>query len=89
MVSSEQKEQIKQALAEQAKDEAKEQGTDALKNLTGGTEAGSLVNSLLGKKDSTQTDSTKVDSTKTDVKKAVEDKAKEALKGLIKKKKNN
>lgn len=90
LVSSERKQEVKEAVTEKAKEEVKEKGTTVVKDLTKDTEAGNLVNSLLGNKnDSTAQDSTKALPTKEAVKEEVQDKAKESLQNLLKKRKKN
>ncbi len=83
LMGSGQKQEVKEVLADKAKEEVKDASKDAIKNLTQGTEAGNVVQSLLGNKK----DSTATDSTKADIKQQVEDKAKDAVKNLLKKKK--
>jgi uncharacterized protein involved in outer membrane biogenesis len=80
LVSSEQKEQVKEA----AKTAAKEEGAKALEKAVKGTAAEKVVGGLLGtKKDTTKT---ATDTTKTTTPKKVEE-AKDLIKGLLKKKK--
>jgi hypothetical protein len=81
LVSQEQKEQVKEA----ATNAVKEEGTKALEKAVKGTEAEKVLNTVLGKSDST---STKRDTTNSNVvtEKKIED-AKDAIKGLLKKKK--
>lgn len=78
LVSAEQKEQVKEAVTAAAKEE----GTKAIQEAVKGTEAEKVVGKILGKSDSTKTDSTK---TATPAKQ-LED-ARDAIKGLLKKKK--
>ncbi len=78
LVSTEQKEQVKEAVTAAAKEE----GSKAIQEAVKGTEAEKVVGKLLGKSDSTQTDTTK---TATPAKQ-LED-ARDAIKGLLKKKK--
>lgn len=78
LVSSEQKQQVKEAVTNVAKDKAKE----AAQQLVQGTPAKDLVNGLLGKKDSTKT---KTDSTKAN---PVQDALQNKLQNLLKRKKN-
>ena len=78
LVTAEQKEQVKDAV----KSAAKEEGTKAVQEAVKGTEAEKVLNKVLGKSDSTQTDTTKSATTPQQV----ED-AKNAIKGLLKKKK--
>lgn len=83
LLGSDAKAQIKDAAVTKAKEEAKTAATDAVKELTDGKDAGSIVGSLLN------SDSTKAnDSTKIEVKEAVEDKAKETIQNLFKNRKN-
>jgi AsmA-like C-terminal region/AsmA family len=79
LISSEQKEQVKEAV----KEVAKEEGTKAVQDIVKGTDAEEAVNEILGK---SKTDSTKTDTTSTNNTKQIED-AKDAIKGLLKKKK--
>ena len=76
----EQKEQVKEAITNTVQEKGKELITEAVK----GTEAKNLVNSILGKKDST---TTKTDSTKA-IAPAVQDLLKNKMQNLLKKKKN-
>lgn len=78
LVSTEQKEQVKDAVTTAAKEE----GTKAVKEAIKGTEAEKMLNKVLGKSDTVKTDTAKAVSTP----KQVED-AKNAIKGLLKKKK--
>ncbi len=78
LVSTEQKEQVKEAVTAAAKEE----GTKAIQEAVKGTEAEKVVGKILGKSDSTKTDSTQ---TATPAKQ-LED-ARDAIKGLLKKKK--
>jgi hypothetical protein len=80
LLLAEQKEQVKEALTNTAKEKGKELLQDAVK----GTEGKKLVDNLLGKKDST---ATKKDSTKTTTP-AVQDLLKNKMQNLLKKKKN-
>jgi uncharacterized protein (UPF0264 family) len=84
MASSEQKEQVKEAVS----NTAKEEGKKAIEKAVKGTEAEKIIGGILGgnKKDTTKT---KTDSTKTTApqEKKVEE-AKDLIKGLLKKKKN-
>jgi len=82
LIADEQKQQVKDA----ATAAAKEEGTKAIEQAVKGTDAEKIVGSILGKKDTakTKTDTTK---TTTTPKQQVED-AKNAIKGLLKKKKN-
>lgn len=78
LVGTEQKEQVKEAVT----NAAKEEGTKAIKEAVKGTEAEKVLDKVLGKGDSTKTDST---NTGTQEKKVEE--AKDLIKGLLKKKK--
>jgi hypothetical protein len=78
LVTQEQQEQVKEAV----KEKAKEEGTKAIKEAVKGTEAEKVLNKVLGKPDTAKTDTTKAVSTQ----KKVED-AKDAIKGLLRKKK--
>jgi hypothetical protein len=81
LMSTEQTEAAKEAVTEKAKEE----GTKAIQDAVKGTKAEEAVNKILGKKspsDSTETDSTKTTTTEKQV-----DKAKDAIKGLLKKRK--
>jgi uncharacterized protein involved in outer membrane biogenesis len=81
LVSSEQKEQAKEA----AKTVAKEEGAKALEKAVKGTAAEKVVGGLLGsKKDTTKT---KADTTKTTTQEKKVEEAKDLIKGLLKKKK--
>jgi uncharacterized protein involved in outer membrane biogenesis len=81
LVSSEQKEQVKEA----ATTAAKEEGAKALEKAVKGTAAEKVVGGLLGtKKDTTKT---KTDSTKTTTQEKKVEEAKDMIKGLLKKKK--
>ncbi len=80
LLMQEQKEQVKEAITNTVQEKGKELITDAIK----GTEAKNLVNSILGKKDST---ATKTDSTKATAP-AVQDLLKNKMQNLLKKKKN-
>ncbi|MGC4023261.1 MAG: AsmA-like C-terminal region-containing protein [Cyclobacteriaceae bacterium] len=77
LVSQEQKQQVKEAVT----NVAKEKGKEALKQAVENTPAKDLVNNLLGKKDTTKV---KKDSTKTGVQDVLQNK----LQNLLKKKKN-
>jgi uncharacterized protein involved in outer membrane biogenesis len=79
LVSTEQKEQVKEA----AKTAAKEEATKAVEKAVKGTEAEKVLNKVLGKSDSTA--ATK-DTTSTTTDKQLEG-AKDAIKGLLKRKK--
>lgn len=78
LVGTEQKEQVKEAVT----NAAKEEGTKAIKEAVKGTEAEKVLDKVLGKSDTTKTDST---ATGTQEKKVEE--AKDLIKGLLKKKK--
>jgi uncharacterized protein involved in outer membrane biogenesis len=80
LVMDEQKQQVKEAVTSAAKEE----GTKALEKAVKGTEAEKVLNKVLGKSDTAKTDTTKTTTTKTQT---VED-AKNAIKSLLKKKKN-
>jgi len=83
LIADEQKQQVKEA----ATAAVKEEGTKAIQQAVKGTDAEKIVGSILGKKDTTKT---KTDTTKTTTpskQQQVED-AKNAIKGLLKKKKN-
>jgi len=83
LIMDEQKSAVKEAVT----NAAKEEGTKAIQNAVKGTEAEKIVSGLLGKKDTTKT---KTDSTKTAAptpQQQVDD-AKNAIKSLLKKKKN-
>jgi hypothetical protein len=80
LLMQEQKEQVKEAITNTVQEKGKELITEAVK----GTEAKNLVNSILGKKDST---ATKTDSTKA-IAPAVQDLLKNKMQNLLKKKKN-
>jgi uncharacterized protein involved in outer membrane biogenesis len=96
LLMDEQKEQVKDA----AVNAAKEEGTKALQKAVKGTEAEKALNTILGgnktqKKDSTGTpvpDTTKtvntVPTTTEEVKQKVEDEAKQKIQNLLKRKKN-
>jgi hypothetical protein len=79
LVSSEQKEQVKEA----AKTAAKEEATKAVEKAVKGTEAEKVLNKVLGKSDST---TAAKDTTTTTTDKQLEG-AKDAIKGLLKRKK--
>lgn len=79
LVMDEQKQQAKEAVTAAAKEE----GTKAVQQIVKGTEAEKTVNRILGRSDSTATDTTKAVSTPQQV-----ENAKDAIKGLLKKKKN-
>lgn len=78
LISTEQKEQVKEAV----KEAAKEEGTKAIQEAVKGTDAEKIVGRILGKSDSTQTDTTKTTNQTQQL-----DAAKDAIKGLLKKKK--
>ncbi len=78
LISTEQKEQVKEAV----KEAAKEEGTKAIQEAVKGTDAEKVVGRILGKSDSTQTDTTKTTNQTQQL-----DAAKDAIKGLLKKKK--
>jgi hypothetical protein len=78
LVTAEQKEQVKEAV----KETAKEEGKKAVEQAVKGTEAEKVLNKVLGKSDTTKTDTTK---TTSPVKKVEE--AKDAIKGILKRKK--
>jgi uncharacterized protein involved in outer membrane biogenesis len=89
LVMTEQKEQVKEA----ATNVAKEEGKKAIEKAVKGTEAEKVIGGILGtnKKDSATTAKTDTAKTKAatpaeDVKQKVEDQAKQKLKGLLKKK---
>lgn len=77
LVSSEQKEQVKDAVTSAAKEEGKQAVQEAIK----GTEAEKVLNKVLGKSDTTKSDTTKTSQTQK-----IDD-AKNAIKGLLRKKK--
>lgn len=79
LVSAEQKEQVKEAVT----NAAKEEGTKAVQEAVKGTEAEAVVNEILGKPSAT--DSTKKDSTSSTTQQV--NQARDAIKGLLKKKK--
>lgn len=79
LVSTEQKEQVKEAVS----NAAKEEGTKAVQEAVKGTEAEAVVNEILGKPSAT--DSTKKDSTSSTTQQV--NQARDAIKGLLKKKK--
>lgn len=79
LVSTEQKEQVKEAVS----NAAKEEGTKAVQEAVKGTEAEAVVNEILGKP--SVTDSTKKDSTSSTTQQV--NQARDAIKGLLKKKK--
>lgn len=81
VASAEQKEQVKEAVT----NTAKEEGTKAIEKAVKGTEAEKVIGGLLGKKDTAKTDSTK--KAPTTQEKKIDD-AKKAVEGLFKKKKN-
>jgi hypothetical protein len=81
LVMDEQKQQVKEAVATAAKEE----GTKAIQQAVKGTDAEKVVNSILGKSDTTQT---KKDSVNTNTQQKNLEDAKNAIKGLLKKKKN-
>ncbi len=80
LVGTEQKEQIKEA----ATNAAKEEGTKAIKEAVKGTDAEKVLDKVLGKKDSTAAGSDSTNAATTE--KKVEE-AKDLIKGLLKKKK--
>jgi uncharacterized protein involved in outer membrane biogenesis len=93
LISEEQKEQVKEAVT----NAAKEEGTKALQKAVKGTEAEKVLGKILGSKTDAKKDSankTTTDTTKTstpdagDVKKQVEDEAKKKIQNLLKRKKN-
>lgn len=93
LASAEQKEQVKEAVT----NAAKEEGGKALQKAVKGTEAEKIVGAILGgnkKKDSTSatTDTTKAKTTAPtpteEVKQKVEDEAKKKIQNLLKRKKN-
>ncbi len=75
-----------EAAKEAVKEKAKEEGTKAIQDAVKGTKAEETVNKILGKK-TTSSDSTKSDSTKTTTTDKQVEKAKDAIKGLLKRKK--
>lgn len=79
LLLADQKEQVKEVLTNTAQEKGKELVTEAVK----GTDAKTLVNNLLGKKDSTKTDSTKTTTTQP-----IQDVLKNKMQNLLKKKKN-
>lgn len=81
LIGGEQKEQVKEAVS----NAAKEEGTKALEKAVKGTEAEKIVGSLLGKKDTTKTGT---DTTKATTQQQQIDDAKNAIKNLLKRKKN-
>lgn len=88
LVSSEQKEQVKEAVT----NVAEEKGKQAIDQALTGTKPKDIVGGLLGgKKDSTKvkTDSTKTDTTKTDLKQETQKVLQDKLQNLLKKKKKN
>jgi hypothetical protein len=78
LVTQEQKEQVKEAVT----NAAKEEGTKAIKEAVKGTEAEKVLDKVLGKKDTTKTDTTKAVTSEKQV-----EEAKDLIKGLLKKKK--
>ena len=84
--TSEQKDQVKEAVI----NKAKEEGTKALQDLTKGTEAENIVGNLLGKDKKTQTGDSTAKPTeepkKEEVKKQVENAAKDKINNLLKRK---
>jgi uncharacterized protein involved in outer membrane biogenesis len=76
LLMADQKEQVKEAITNTAQEKGKELIQDAVK----GTEAKTLVNSILGKQDTTKTDSTKTAA-------PVQDLLKNKMQNLLKKKK--
>jgi hypothetical protein len=83
IASAEQKQQVKDAVTNTAKEEA----TKALEKAAKGTKAEDVIGGILGKKDTakTKTDTTKTTPTQ---KQQAEDGAKDLIKGILKKKKN-
>lgn len=89
LVMTEQKEQVKEA----ATNIAKEEGKKAIEKAVKGTEAEKVIGGILGtdKKDTTTTKSetsTPTTPTKEETKQKVEEEAKKKIEGLLKKKKN-
>lgn len=83
LVTTEQKEQVKEVVTEKAKEE----GTKAIQDAVKGTKAEDVVNKILGNPKSAS-DTTKTDTTKTTTSTPKEvEKARDAIKGLLKKKK--
>lgn len=83
LVMSEQKEQAKEALTAAAKEE----GTKAVQDAVKGTEAEKVLNKILGKSEKSDTAAAKSDTTKAiSTQKQIES-AKDAIKGLLKRKK--
>jgi hypothetical protein len=80
LISKEQKEQVTDAVT----NAAKEEGTKAVKDAVKGTEAEKVLDKVLGKSDTAKTDTTK---TKPQVTEKNVEAAKDAIKGLLKKKK--
>jgi uncharacterized protein involved in outer membrane biogenesis len=80
LVGTEQKEQVKDAVSTAAKEE----GTKAIEKAVKGTEAEKVLNKVLGKSD---TSKTKTDTTKTTTTNQNVEAAKDAIKGLLKRKK--
>jgi hypothetical protein len=78
LVTTEQKEQVKEAVTTAAKEE----GTKVIKDVVKGTEAEKVLDKVLGKKDTTKTDTTKAAPSEKKV-----EEAKDLIKGLLKKKK--
>jgi uncharacterized protein involved in outer membrane biogenesis len=81
VASEEQKNQVKEAATNVAKQEA----TKAIEKVAKGTDAEKVIGAILGKSDTTKT---KTDTAKTETQKKVEEAATNAIKGLLKKKKN-
>lgn len=92
LVTTEQKEQVKDAVTTAAKEE----GTKALEKAVKGTEAEKVLKGILGDKSKTDTTTKTSDTTKTtttpaskeEVKQKVEDEAKKKINSLLKRKKN-
>src|SRR5690606_34783487 len=83
LVTTEQKEQVKEVVTEKAKEE----GTKAIQDAVKGTKDEDVVNKILGNPKSAS-DTTKTDTTKTTTSTPKEvEKARDAIKGLLKKKK--
>jgi uncharacterized protein involved in outer membrane biogenesis len=76
LIMDDQKEQVKEAITNTAEEKGKELIQDAVK----GTDASSIVNNILGKKDTTKTDSTKTTA-------PVQDVLKNKMQNILKKKK--
>jgi len=85
VASDEQKNQVKEAATNVAKQEA----TKAIEKVAKGTEAEKVLGAILGKSDTTKTKTdTTGTTTKTQTEKKIEEAATNAIKGLLKKKKN-